>query len=327
MNMQQGKVSIVLCTYNGERYLHKQLDSLLQQTYPIFEIIIQDDHSQDGTFTILEEYAHDHDNIKLFQNESAHGVNGNFFSAMRKATGDFIAISDQDDIWEADKIEKQIDAIGNKLLCGGHSRPFSEDGAFVHFEERHPNTNLIRLLFITSIPGHTMLMRRELLEIIPFDDTTSLPSSYDFYFEMTAAAYNSIAYVDGVLVNQRRHVEAVSYIDYSHNLRSWQNGLYILRWSVRHYKEIKPYMRHCMSTIKLLLDSLDSKEPILKEAKKIVNTELEDGLGAYLRLTMLFVKHHSRLFQTSGGSFTKQCRALLYPIMQMYNYRYFLKAK
>ena len=50
-------VSIVLCTYNGEKYVREQLDSILKQSYPIHEIVIQDDNSEDGTWDILEEYA------------------------------------------------------------------------------------------------------------------------------------------------------------------------------------------------------------------------------------------------------------------------------
>ena len=53
-----------------------------------------------------------------------NGVNANFLSAMHRTTGDFIAIADQDDIWEADKIANQMTTIGNKLLCSGLTRPF-----------------------------------------------------------------------------------------------------------------------------------------------------------------------------------------------------------
>ena len=93
------KISVVMCTYNGANYLCEQLDSLLAQTYPVHEIIVQDDGSQDNTWTIIEKYATRYPQIKPFHNESGlHGINGNFFSAMNRATGDYIAISDQDDI-------------------------------------------------------------------------------------------------------------------------------------------------------------------------------------------------------------------------------------
>ena len=98
MDKQIKKVSIVMCTYNGERYLRQQLDTLLTQTYPLHEIIVQDDGSSDNTWRILSEYAASHPFIHIFHNEGEHGYNGNFFSAMQRATGDYIAICDQDDL-------------------------------------------------------------------------------------------------------------------------------------------------------------------------------------------------------------------------------------
>lgn len=159
-------VSIVMCTYNGEAYLAEQIDSLLAQTYPIDEIIIQDDGSNDGTLPLLRTYAAAHPVIKVYNNEGEHGVNNNFFSAMRRAQCDYIAICDQDDIWEHDKVEKQIAAIGDKLLCTCRSKPFSTDGSPVNYDSRTPNYELPRMLY-SSIPGHTMIINRRLLDMIP----------------------------------------------------------------------------------------------------------------------------------------------------------------
>ncbi|HJA88732.1 MAG TPA: glycosyltransferase, partial [Candidatus Parabacteroides intestinavium] len=103
MNELQKRVSIVMCTYNGERFLREQIDSLLNQTYPLYEIIIQDDSSTDGTRRVVQEYADKYDTIKPCINKAERGVNANFFSAMHLATGDYIAICDQDDIWEKNK--------------------------------------------------------------------------------------------------------------------------------------------------------------------------------------------------------------------------------
>ena len=84
----KASVSIVLCTYNGAKYLSEQLDSILAQTYPPHEIIIQDDNSTDETVDIIHEYARKYSFMKFFKNNSEHGVNGNFISAMQRATGD-----------------------------------------------------------------------------------------------------------------------------------------------------------------------------------------------------------------------------------------------
>ena len=67
------KISVVMCTYNGEKYIRQQLDSILQQTYPIHEIIINDDISTDKTVDIIKEYMIRHDNIHLFVNSKRLG--------------------------------------------------------------------------------------------------------------------------------------------------------------------------------------------------------------------------------------------------------------
>jgi glycosyltransferase involved in cell wall biosynthesis len=90
-------VSVVLCSYNGEKYIKEQIDSILNQTYPIYELIIQDDCSTNQTINIINSYQ-PNSKIKLFCNEKRLNANYNFSSALSKATGDFIAISDQDDI-------------------------------------------------------------------------------------------------------------------------------------------------------------------------------------------------------------------------------------
>ena len=159
-------VSVVVCTYNGERYLAAQLDTLLQQTYPISEILIQDDHSADKTLDIVRSYAAKHPTIKVLTNTSTPGFNGNFISAMQQAGGDYIAICDQDDLWHPEKIERQMAAIGNKMLCVCRSKPFSDDGVDVHYDPRTPNYHPVRLLYC-SIPGHTMLLNRRLLTRLP----------------------------------------------------------------------------------------------------------------------------------------------------------------
>lgn len=111
-------VSVVMCTYNGEQFLREQMDSILAQDYPLHEIIVQDDRSTDDTWDILQTYAKAHPGLfKLFRNDEQLGFNRNFHTALLRATGQYVAISDQDDIWFPQKISKQVAAIGNADLC------------------------------------------------------------------------------------------------------------------------------------------------------------------------------------------------------------------
>lgn len=119
--MVHPKISIALCTYNGEKYLTAQLDSILDQTHPADEIIIVDDGSTDATLDIIREYASRTDILQYFVNEQTLGYVRNFSKAISLTSGDFVALSDQDDIWTKDHIEKLLNSIGGKAVCVGDS--------------------------------------------------------------------------------------------------------------------------------------------------------------------------------------------------------------
>ena len=161
-------ISVVMCTYNGAKFVAEQIESIIGQTYPIYELIIQDDHSTDGSWEVQQGYQLYYPFINVYMNESGKGVNRNFFSAFYRATGDFIAISDQDDIWEPRKLEWQVEAIGDAWLCAGMTRPFSDtNGVKTFFDERVANRCLERTIYCSMIAGHTMLFKRALLDKIP----------------------------------------------------------------------------------------------------------------------------------------------------------------
>ena len=75
MEVEIKKISVVMCTYNGARFIREQLDSILNQTYPIYELIIQDDCSTDETVEIVKEYTSRDKRIKLFINSTPLGFN------------------------------------------------------------------------------------------------------------------------------------------------------------------------------------------------------------------------------------------------------------
>lgn len=109
-------ISVAMATYNGEKFLKEQLDSIFSQTMPIDELVICDDCSKDKTIEIIQSYQKRYP-IKLFQNEKNLGYKLNFKEAMDYSSGDFIFLCDQDDIWMKDKVEKMISKIqGNSKI-------------------------------------------------------------------------------------------------------------------------------------------------------------------------------------------------------------------
>ena len=108
------KVSVALCTYNGEKFLKAQIDSILFQTQKVDEIIVCDDKSSDSTIAILENYKFSNPDVfKIYKNEVNLRSVKNFEKAISLCTGDIIFLSDQDDIWVENKVEKYIEYFEN----------------------------------------------------------------------------------------------------------------------------------------------------------------------------------------------------------------------
>lgn len=207
--MPAKKVSIVLCTYNGENYLREQLDSIINQTHPIFEILVQDDGSTDNTMAILKEYAARYPVIQVKRNPTNLGHKMNFKTGFYRASGDYIAIADQDDIWVDTKIEQLIEGIGDNYLVYSSSYLFIEKETLEHVPDtapfRHP------FMFATlqdMVYGHTALFKRELLDYIPDEVWTHYP--YDYTLCLAAMGLNKITGVNKYLTYWRRHPSASS---------------------------------------------------------------------------------------------------------------------
>lgn len=200
-------VSIALCTYNGGAFLQEQLDSLLQQNYTNIEIIAVDDASTDGTWSILEKNASSDNRLKVFINEKNIGYNKNFEKAISLCSGQYIAISDQDDIWERDKIEKMMQQWPDGALF-----VYSLSGDFYgsDFEGRRPAPRVVytpindvhKLVFNSPVHGHACMFIKEL-----FDCCTPFPEAifYDWWMSMHAAATGTIGCIPETLTWHRVH--------------------------------------------------------------------------------------------------------------------------
>ncbi|MBT0883483.1 glycosyltransferase, partial [Campylobacter sp. 2018MI13] len=105
-------VAIIMATYNGEKYISKQLDSIINQAYKNIKIYINDDCSTDNTYSILKQYQKKYPYlINIKQNKNNIGFIKNFETLIKNCNEDFIALSDQDDIWDKNKLSKQMEII------------------------------------------------------------------------------------------------------------------------------------------------------------------------------------------------------------------------
>jgi glycosyltransferase involved in cell wall biosynthesis len=202
-------ISIALCTYNGERFLRDQINSVLNQTYSNLEIIIIDDKSTDGTMEILRSFEREFKKIKVHQNEANIGYGKNFEKAIDLCNGDYIALSDQDDIWEEHKISRQLESINENLLNYHNSEFIDSNGNSLKksiFDICKPyNGNDSRhFLFENCVSGHTILFKKSLKKYL-----VNFPNGifYDQWIAYVATNIGSINYIDDKLVKFRRHEE------------------------------------------------------------------------------------------------------------------------
>lgn len=215
-------VSIVMATYNGERFLQAQMDSVINQSYPSLEIIVVDDGSTDGTVAMLKTYAAQYSNIKLYFSEGTNlGYVKNFEKGCRLATGDYISFCDQDDVWDADKTNILMNAIGNHPMAYCDDVLVNEQLNSLH--KNHSDVKKLQsfdncLYFATDncVGGHALIMRYEVfLHAAPFP----IEMPYDLWCAFVATFYGTIQYIDKPLVKWRQHTNNITTAAKSNQLK------------------------------------------------------------------------------------------------------------
>jgi glycosyltransferase involved in cell wall biosynthesis len=200
-------VSIAMCTYNGERFLREQLNSLIAQDYPNLELIVVDDKSTDSTFDILQEYEKKYPYIHTIQNDKNIGFVRNFEKAIQHCTGEYIALCDQDDIWFPHKITTLVNNIGDAGLIYSQVKRINENGTLLDKDLIRSNSLEgkchLNFLFKSGIPGHLCLMKKEVLsKALPFPEGISFHDRWIIF--ITAALCGIKAYPE-VLSLHRKH--------------------------------------------------------------------------------------------------------------------------
>jgi glycosyltransferase involved in cell wall biosynthesis len=214
------KISIALCTYNGEKYLKEQLDSFLRQKLLPYEIVVCDDVSTDSTVEILEDFSRTAPfPVRIYRNDHNIGLNKNFSKAASLCTGDYVAFSDQDDIWLPDRLDVCFHKMNEAELEYGVDIPLLvySDLSIIDSEGhylgpsfmRHQNMwhsdpdPLRRLLAQNTVSGSTSLCNKILMQdCLPFPEVVT---NHDGWFSLVAASCGKIIFIPEVLVLYRKH--------------------------------------------------------------------------------------------------------------------------
>jgi glycosyltransferase involved in cell wall biosynthesis len=203
-------ISVVLATYNGEKYLREQLDSIFAQDYGNIEVVASDDCSSDATVEILDEYSKKY-NLSWSVNERNLGFIRNFEGAMLKARGEYLALCDQDDLWAPDKLSELSNLIAEKdaLLVYSNAELIDSEGASLNQDiwtssRTIPEKCTSHQAFYLNnyVTGCTVMFRRELLEL-----ATPFPVCicHDWWLAYVSSYYGRIAWTERQLVQYRQH--------------------------------------------------------------------------------------------------------------------------
>jgi glycosyltransferase involved in cell wall biosynthesis len=214
-------VSVALCTHNGARFVAEQVRSILAQSVPPRQIVLSDDASTDETVAIVARAVAEHGSsveLVVLRNSPALGVTANFEQAVRACTGEFVSLSDQDDVWLPERLERLLDAFeadtsltllfSDARLVDGDGRPLP-DSLFdsIRFTpgeqfEVHDGRALDTLLRRNVVTGATVLFRRSLL-----DDALPFPASWvhDEWLAVIAAITGRVDFLAAQLVDYRQH--------------------------------------------------------------------------------------------------------------------------
>jgi glycosyltransferase involved in cell wall biosynthesis len=219
-------ISIAMATYNGEEYIREQIDSILQQTYQDFELIICDDCSVDLTWIILKKYKERDKRIFICQNEKNLGFNKNFEKAISLCHGEYIALSDQDDFWYSDHLEILYKNIGeNSLICSNSlfvNNKRQSLGQTMYDKKRLINlpkddkSIAFYILYNNFVQGSTTLFKRELVDMIcPFPNDIDF---HDHWLALNAIMSKGLIYLNTVTLEYRQHSNNIT----NNNVKSYK---------------------------------------------------------------------------------------------------------
>lgn len=208
------KISVAMTTYNGERYVIKQLDSILRQTRVPDEVVICDDGSQDTTVDLVTTFIETHKlaNWHLYQNNPNLGWQKNFFKAAGKTTGDIVFFSDQDDIWKEEKIEMMSNMMCERQMGCLYSEKTIIDGEDKFIEGRQDKNHytadvkkitLSNSFFDLKTLGCCMCVDRALLDLYLKLDFPE--GGHDSQCGRLAVLTSSLWHIDLPLIEYRIH--------------------------------------------------------------------------------------------------------------------------
>lgn len=229
-------IELLMATYNGEKFIAEQIESLLNQSFQDFKVLIHDDGSTDKTVQIIKEYVEKYPGKIIFveDNIKTGGAKNNFQHLLEMSTEKYVMLCDQDDYWEKEKIEKAIEIIKKSekesdmpILCHGDLKV--ADGelniksmSMFDMQKLDKRKKELRdLLVQNNVTGCTVIMNRALVK-----KCREMPKEaimHDWWYGLVAAAFGKVEYIGDAGIKYRQHGNNTE------GAKNLKNPIYLLR--------------------------------------------------------------------------------------------------
>ena len=203
-------VSVCMATYNGDKFIEEQIESILSQLGPSDELVISDDGSDDTTLQILETVARRDSRVKVLKGPK-NGLIKNFENALKHARGELIFLSDQDDVWLPGRVDAAIKKHKTHATVVVNACVIDQDSNMLAPQVYYENTfkyKPFKTLIVNRYIGCTMSFRADVLKrCLPFPDNIPM---HDWWIGLTSELYFETAMIAESFVKYRRHGENVT---------------------------------------------------------------------------------------------------------------------
>lgn len=295
-------ILIMMTTYNGEEFLIQQIESICQQSYSNWQLVVRDDGSSDQTLAILNAYAEKDARIQVVQNQTDyHGAYPNFWGLVayckQLKAYDYYMFADQDDVWDKDKLEVYMDFCSDKglnepLLVYGDMRIIDGDGQ-VTSNSLEANlgiayTNAISTFFAHKVHGCNSFFNRCLFELalpLSSEEPEAKYVSHDNYYTKFAALLGQVYYLPRPMMSYRRYgTNVTSQHAYDFKLKRILKRLTALEELAKNHALTYRQTRATLERMKLL-PLADGQMKLLKTVETILD---RGGIYAIKQIS----KHH-----------------------------------
>lgn len=300
------KISVAMCTYNGDKYLNNQIESIINQSTKVDEIVICDDGSTDKTIEITEKYQNSFPNlIKLYRNETTLKSVKNFEKSINLCSGDIIFLSDQDDIWLENKVETIVNFFDNnpKIDCVATNGYLINDennlldlfpiwDIFIELEKRNIKYDYFKSIILAGnfATGATIAFRKKIIpSIFPFPIIKDF--HHDEWIALILSEQDKFSFINDKLIKYRLHenqqVGGVSYKNTSKQIKLLVQ-MFDLSIDNCSFIVLKAKLKRVINAYNKKLPMLTKNNVLFKDYKDFIKTYIEDCKKTMYKKNPLF---------------------------------------